>query len=88
MDFDRLNRKLEGLETASRKGNKVRNLHEIIRQPDIWYEVYANIYSNEGAMTKGIDKDTLDGMSEERISHLINRLKERTYNPKPVRRVY
>lgn len=88
MEFDRLSRKLEGLEKASTQGYKVRNLHEIMRQPEIWYEAYANIYSNKGAMTKGIDENTLDGMSKQRISNLINHVKEGTYKPKPVRRVY
>jgi len=88
MDFARLSRKLEGLEDASSKGYKVRDLHLVIRHPDIWYEAYANIYSNKGAMTKGIDDNTLDGMSKERISNLIDSIKEGTYEPQPVKRVY
>lgn len=88
VEFDRLSRKLEGLEQASKNGYRVRNLNEIMRQPEIWYEAYANIYSNKGAMTRGIDEDTLDGMSKERINNIINPLKEETYKPKPVRRVY
>ena len=88
MQFDRLIRKLEGLENASRQGYKVRNLYKIMHQEDIWYEAYANIYSNKGAMTKGIDDNTLDGMSQERITDIISRLKEGTYRPKPVKRVY
>jgi RNA-directed DNA polymerase len=56
--------------------------------PEIWYEAYANIYSNKGAMTAGIDDDTLDGMSHRRINRIIKSLQEGTYKPKPVRRVY
>jgi len=88
MDFARLSRKLEGLEKASRQGSKIVDLHRIMRHPDIWYEAYANIYSNKGAMSPGVDDVTVDGMSYERISNLINAVKEGNYNPKPVKRVY
>ena len=88
MLFDRLSRKLEGLERASKQGKKVRDLTRIMHLDEIWYEAYANIYANKGAMTKGIDENTLDGMSKERISKIINSLTEETYKPKPVRRVY
>ena len=88
MDFDRLTRKLEGLTKASTKGFKVRNLHEIMRLDEIWYLAYANIYSNKGAMTEGIDEDTLDGFSAERIHRIIDHIKNNTYKPKPVRRAY
>jgi len=34
---------------------RVRKLFEIItRYPDLWMQVYANIYANDGANTKGI----------------------------------
>ena len=70
MELERLTRKLEGLVKASKQGYKVRNLYEIMRQEDIWLQAYANIYSNKGALTKGIDDNTLDGMSKRRISNL------------------
>jgi len=88
MRFDRLNRKLEGLETTSKQGKEVRDLTRFMHLDEIWYEAYANIYSNKGAMTKGIDDNTLDGMSRERIENIIKSLKEETYRPKPVKRVY
>lgn len=88
LDFEKLNRKLEGLVKAVRNGKKVRNLHEIMRCPELWQLAYANIYNNKGAITKGIDENTLDGMSFERISKLINSLKHGDYRPKPVRRTH
>ncbi len=88
MDFDKLNRKLEGLGKASHNGFRVRNLHEIMGCLELWYVAYSNIYSNQGAMTKGIDEITLDGLSKERIEKLIESIKARKYRPKPVKRVY
>ena len=57
MQFDRLNRKLEGLEKASKNGHRVKDLYRMMYQPEIWQEAYANIYSNKGALAKGIDDD-------------------------------
>jgi RNA-directed DNA polymerase len=88
MLFDRLTNKLEGLGKASMNGHKVRGLYKIICQPEIWQEAYARIYSNKGAMTKGSNDNTLDGMSFQRIDSIIKSLKEETYQPTPVRRIY
>ena len=88
MDFDRLTRKLEGLEKASVKGHKVKDLSLIMRCPEIWQLAYANIYSNKGAMTEDVDNIVRDGMSTERCSSIIELIKSEKYKPKPVRRVY
>ncbi len=88
LDFQKLNRKLDGLTKASSNGQMVKDLSAIMRCPEIWQLAYANIYSNKGAMTKGVDDDTLDGMSIERIKGIINSIKADTYRPKPVRRAY
>jgi len=57
--------------------------------PDLWMEAYARIYSNQGAITPGIDKnDTLDGFSEKRVEAIREQLKNGSYFPKPVKRVY
>ena len=88
MSFDKLNKQLDRLEQVSRKGLVVKNLFRVMCIPEIWKLAYANIYSNKGAMTQGIDDNTLDGMSVERMEKIITSLRERTYKPKPVRRVY
>ena len=64
MELDRLKQRLEGLEDASKKGYPIRNLHSLMCVPEIWYETYANVYSNKGAMTAGIDEDTLRNVSQ------------------------
>jgi len=75
MQLDRLNRKLEGLEKASKNGHRVKDLYRMMSLPEIWQEAYANIYSNKGALTRGVDDVTLDGMSHGRIDHIIEKLK-------------
>jgi len=72
MRFDRLIKKLEGISDASTKGRKVTDLFKIMaNQKEIWFEAYANIYSNKGAITKGINNNTLDGFSSERIENIM-----------------
>ena len=61
-----------------------RNLYNI----EFYLEAYAKIYPNKGSSTKGINNDTIDGMSIIRIESLIGKLKDQTYQPKPARRTY
>jgi group II intron reverse transcriptase/maturase len=81
-------RRLEALGTISQQGKRINGLFRLMEDPILWYEAYANIYSNDGAITKGVDDTTLDGFSEKRIKSIIQRLKDGTYHFKPVRRTY
>ena len=83
-----LQQRLRGIEDASRKGRKVRNLYRLMYTEDLWLLAYGNIYANQGATTQGVDDLTLDGMSKARIQRLIGALREGSYRPKPVRRTY
>ena len=87
-DFEKLNRKLEGVGRAASNGQKVKDLHLIMRCPEIWQLAYTNIYSNKGAITKGVEENTLDGISFERIEALIESIRSEAYRPKPVRRTH
>jgi len=89
MQFDRLSRKLEGISDASIKGRKVTDLFKIMtNQPEIWFEAIANLYPNKGAITKGVNNNTLDGYSLERVENIMTKLKEGKYKFTPARRVY
>lgn len=57
-------------------------------RPDLYYIAYNKLYRNKGASTKGVDDDTADGFSEEKIKKIIQSLADETYTPKPVRREY
>jgi group II intron reverse transcriptase/maturase len=61
-----------------------RNLYNI----EFYLEAYAKLHPNKGSNTKGVNNDTIDGMSLERIERLIEKLKEQTYQPNPARRTY
>lgn len=63
-------------------------LYRYMLRPDLYYLAYNNLYRNKGASTKGVDDDTADGFSEEKIDKIIKALADETYMPKPVRREY
>ena len=80
---------MNSIAKVSMSGRRVNGLFSLATNPEVlWKQAYANIYSNKGAITKGVDRNTLDGFSEERVNHLIGLLARREYCPKPVRRTY
>ena len=81
-------RRLEALGEISQQGKPMNGLFRLMEDPILWYEAYANIYANDGAMTPGVDGTTLDGFSETRVASIIKRLKDGSYRFKPVRRTY
>lgn len=86
---DYTSRNLDRIRIVSQQGKKVQGLFRLMtHSPDLWLEAYAKIYANKGAVTKGIDDNTLDGMSEDRINNLITLLKEDRYVPAPARRIH
>jgi len=81
-------RRLEALATISQQGKRINGLFRLMLNPIVWHEAYANIYANEGAITKGVDHVTLDGFSEQRVNTIITQLRNGSYRFQPVRRVY
>jgi len=63
-------------------------LYRFMLRPDLYYLAYNKLYRNKGASTKGVDDDTADGFSDEKINKIIQSLTDETYTSKPVRRVY
>lgn len=63
-------------------------LYRYLLRPDLYYLAYKNLYANKGAGTKGVNDDTADGFSKEKVDRIIQSLADRTYTPNPVRREY
>ncbi len=81
-------KRLNALGKLSKQGKRVNGLFRLMENPTLWEDAYANIYSNKGAMTKGVDGVTLDGFSDERAKNIIKLLKDGRYKFKPSKRVY
>jgi group II intron reverse transcriptase/maturase len=74
--------------SARNKDEVFTRLYRYMLRPDVYYLAYKKLYSNDGAATKGVDDDTADGFSEEKISSIIKSLTDESYSPKPARRTY
>ena len=90
--METLRNPIEVLKTLSDKSKdksyRFRRLYRNLYNPEFFYLAYNNISAGQGSMTPGVDRETLDGMSEERIMKIIASLKDHSYQPHPVRRVY
>ena len=68
---------------------ELRKVSKIVRCCALSLMAYAKLSANTGAQTPGVDpQDVVDGMSLDRINHLIRPLEEGNDTWKPVRRVY
>ena len=63
-------------------------LYRYLLRADLYFIAYQKLYSNNGAATEGIDRDTADGFSEAKVEKLIASLADESYCPKPSRRIY
>lgn len=79
------------LEVIHERGKQHKSLNRMYRKlynPDLYRMAYGQIYANKGAMTKGVDNDTLDGTSERKFRGIIDALRNETFRWHPVRRAY
>ena len=73
------------------RGKRGQILEDVYRQlfnPSLYLRAYGRIYRNDGALTRGVTAETVDGMSQEKIAAIIERLRNERYRWTPVRRVY
>ena len=63
-------------------------IYRLLYNPELYLLAYGRIYSNKGAMTPGVNGETADGMSMEKIERIIDALRHERYRFSPVRRVY
>ena len=73
---------------AKNKEYQFERLYRILCNPDMYTRAYSNIYSNNGSATCGVNSETADGFSENKINQIIESLKNESYQAKPVRRTY
>jgi retron-type reverse transcriptase len=73
------------------RGRRRLPLGDIYRQlfnPELFLQSYARLYRNDGAMTKGVTAEIVDGMSLGKINGIIDQLRYERYRWTPVRRVH
>ena len=69
------------------RGLPLENIYRLLHNRVQYLRAYSRIYSNQGATTKGITAETVDGMSLAKIDRIINALRYERFRWTPVRRV-
>jgi group II intron reverse transcriptase/maturase len=86
---------MQGAETVlsiiRERGRRSLPLTRLYRQlfnKELFLLAYGCIYSNQGSMTPGVTRETVDGMSLAKIDTIIEALRSESYRWSPARRVY
>jgi group II intron reverse transcriptase/maturase len=76
------------LRERGRRGLPVERLYRQLFNPQWYLLAYGKLYSNQGALTPGVDAETVDGMTLGKIGRIIDALRHERYRFRPARRVY
>jgi len=76
------------LRERGRRGLPVDELYRQLFNPQLYLLAYGRIYANQGAMTPGVNAETVDGMSVGKIGCIIDALRHERYRFSPVKRVW
>jgi group II intron reverse transcriptase/maturase len=79
---------LDVLRERGRRGPPCTELYRQLFNPGLYLMAYGRLYSNQGAMTPGVDGETADGMTTGRIGRIIDAMRHERYRFTPARRVY
>lgn len=79
---------LDVLRERGRRGLPCNELYRQLFNPSLYLLAYGRLYSNQGAMTPGVNGETADGMSEAKIGRIIDALRHERYRFQPVKRIY
>jgi group II intron reverse transcriptase/maturase len=76
------------LRERGRRGLRLEQLYRQLFNPQLYLLAYGRIYANAGAMTPGVSRETVDGMSPGKIGRIIEAMRHERYRFRPVRRVH
>ena len=76
------------LRERGKKGLPCNELYRQMWNQQLYLLAYGRIYSNQGAMTPGATRETVDGMSLAKIDTIIEAMRHERYRFAPVRRTF
>jgi len=76
------------LRERGRRGLPLERLYRQLFNPQLYLLAYGKLYSNQGAMTPGVNAETVDGMALGKIGRIVDALRYERYRFSPVKRVY
>ncbi len=79
---------LDVIRKRGERGLPIERLYRQLFNRELYLVAYGRIYPNKGAMTPGATKETVDGMSLDKIGAITDALRSERYRWTPVKRVY
>lgn len=76
------------LRERGKRGLPLKGLYRQLYNPQFYLLAYGRLYANSGAMTPGTTGETVDGMSLEKITRIIDALRYERFRWTPVKRIY
>lgn len=76
------------IQERGKQKKPIERVYKLLFNRELYLNAYAKLYPNNGAMTKGVTNETVDGMSIQKIDRMIEILREEKYQWKPARREY
>jgi retron-type reverse transcriptase len=74
------------IQDRGKRGLPLDDVYRQLYNPDMYLRAYARLYKNDGAMTKGITEETVDGMSMDKIASIIEAIRYERWKWTPARR--
>ena len=79
---------LDVLRERGRRGLPVNELYRQLFNPGLYLLAIGRLYANHGAMTPGVDGETVDGTSLATIDRIIGAVRHERYRFQPVKRIH
>ena len=76
------------IQERGKQHKPIERVYKLLFNREFYLNAYAKLYPNNGAMTKGVTEETVDGMSIQKIDRMIELLRKEKYQWKPARREY
>ena len=76
------------IQERGKQHKPIERVYKLLFNREFYLNAYAKLYPNNGAMTKGVTNETVDGMSIQKIDKLIETIRQEKYQWKPARRQY
>ena len=76
------------IQERGKQHKPIERVYKLLFNREFYLNAYAKLYPNNGAMTKGVTNETVDGMSIQKIDKLIEIIRQEKYQWKPARRQY
>lgn len=79
---------LQAIRKLGEKRIPLTRVYRALYSEDLFLTAYSKLYRNQGALTLGVNDDTVDGMSLSRIHKLIEELRYERFRFHPARRIH